>query len=119
MFNLKRAYLFCLLMAVTGIVLTMLVGGNHASLVIAGNGGVRFAYATSADGINWTVDDYPVLAAGPELYDLDGAAHGTVLKEGETYKLWYHALGDQGAIIAYATSPDGLDQTGRCSHPHR
>jgi len=41
----------------------------------------------------------------------EAAAHGSVLKETGIYKLWYHAIGDQGAIIAYATSPDGINWT--------
>ncbi len=69
----------------------------------------NLGYATSGDGIVWTkYGTSPVLQAGPQPYDQEGAAHGTVLYEGGTYKLWYHAVGDQGAIIAYATSPDGV-----------
>jgi hypothetical protein len=64
-------------------------------------------YAHSTDGISWTLHgDNPVLAAGPEGYDQEAAAHGSVLNDGGVYKLWYHAVGDQGPIIAYATSPD-------------
>jgi basic membrane protein A len=72
----------------------------------------NLGYATSSDGIVWTkYGTDPVLQAGPESYDQGAAAHGTVLHEESTYRLWYHAIGDQGAIIAYATSPDGLTWT--------
>jgi basic membrane protein A and related proteins len=75
--------------------------------------GVRqLGYATSDDGITWTkYGATPVLEAGPEAYDEKAAAHGTVLHEDSTYWLWYHAMGNQGAIIAYATSPDGVNWT--------
>ncbi|MFQ5576135.1 MAG: FG-GAP-like repeat-containing protein, partial [Anaerolineae bacterium] len=69
----------------------------------------NLAYATSSDGITWS--EYagnPVLQPGPDGYDQDDAAHGSLLKEGNVYKLWYHAIGDQGPIIAYATSGDGI-----------
>ncbi|HSF81918.1 MAG TPA: hypothetical protein VLA49_11830 [Anaerolineales bacterium] len=74
------------------------------------DGNVRqLGYATSHNGITWRkYPGNPVLKAGPESYDLYVAGHGTLLYEEGLYKLWYHAIGDQGAIIAYATSPDGI-----------
>jgi predicted GH43/DUF377 family glycosyl hydrolase len=79
----------------------------------SGDFGTRhLGYATSTDGIQWNkYGDTPVLQAGPESYDQEAATHGTVLHEGGLYKLWYHAMGDEGPIIAYATSPNGLDWT--------
>jgi hypothetical protein len=76
-----------------------------------GNGGTRqLGYAHSSNGVDWIEHPgNPVLQAGPEGYDQEVAGHGTVLHEGGTYKLWYHAAGDQGPIIAYATSLDGLN----------
>jgi predicted GH43/DUF377 family glycosyl hydrolase len=98
--------------------------GEHAPFVMkngdsykmwyeGSDGNVRqLGYATSPDGINWTkFEGNPVLQAGPEGYDQDVAGHGSVLYEDGLYKLWYHAIGDQGIIIAYATSPDGIDWT--------
>jgi predicted GH43/DUF377 family glycosyl hydrolase len=77
------------------------------------NGNVRqLGYATSTDGKDWNKHtSNPVLNAGPEKYDQKAAGHGSVLKDGSTYKLWYHAIGDEGAIIAYATSVDGISWT--------
>jgi predicted GH43/DUF377 family glycosyl hydrolase len=72
----------------------------------------QLGYATSPDGIIWTkYDSNPVLAAGPETYDELGAAHGAVLYEDSTYKLWYHAIADSNITIAYATSLDGINWT--------
>jgi sucrose-6-phosphate hydrolase SacC (GH32 family) len=98
--------------------------GEHAPFVMkdgnlykmwyeGSDGNVRqLGYATSRDGINWRKHPgNPVLHAGPEAYDQAVAGHGTVLLEDGLYKLWYHAIGDLGAIIAYATSPDGIHWT--------
>lgn len=98
--------------------------GEHAPFVIkdgstykmwyeGSNGSVRqLGYATSSDGITWTkYAGNPVLTAGPEAYDSQVAGHGSLLYDNGVYKLWYHAIGDQGIIIAYATSPDGITWT--------
>ena len=98
--------------------------GEHAPFVMkdgnlykmwyeGSDGNVRqLGYATSNNGITWRkYSGNPVLQAGPESYDQFVAGHGTVLHEDGLYKLWYHAIGDQGAIIAYATSADGINWT--------
>ncbi len=79
----------------------------------ANRDGIRhLGYATSTNGIDWTpYPGNPVLEAGPESYDQGGAAHGSVLNDGSTYKLWYHAISKEGVIIAYATSADGINWT--------
>jgi predicted GH43/DUF377 family glycosyl hydrolase len=98
--------------------------GEHAPFVLK-EGGIykmwyegsdgdvrRLGYATSTNGIDWNkYTGNPVLKAGPESYDQDTAGHGSVLNDAGTYKLWYHASGEEGATIAYATSPDGLNWT--------
>jgi predicted GH43/DUF377 family glycosyl hydrolase len=78
-----------------------------------GDGDVRqLGYATSTNGIDWSKHPgNPVVEAGPEGYDQDTAGHGSVVKDAGSYELWYHAQGDQGALIARATSPDGVDWT--------
>jgi hypothetical protein len=75
--------------------------------------GVRqTGYATSTNGIDWNkYPGNPIIQAGPEGYDQEVAGHGSVLHEGGVYKRWYHAMGDQGAIIAYATAPDEVTWT--------
>lgn len=72
----------------------------------------QLGYAISTNGIGWfKYAGNPVLKTGPDAYDQDVAGHGSVLKDGNMYKLWYHAIGDQGGIIAYATSLDGITWT--------
>ena len=104
--------------------------GEHAPFVMkdgnlykmwyeGSDGNVRqLGYATSRDGITWRkYSGNPALHAGPDAYDQFVAGHGTVLYEHGLYKLWYHAIGDLDgvgdldAIIAYATSPDGIHWT--------
>jgi predicted GH43/DUF377 family glycosyl hydrolase len=88
-------------------------GGVYKMWYEGSDGSVRqLGYATSTNGIDWQKHaGNPVLAAGPESYDQQTAGHGSVLNDSGTYKLWYHAMGDQGPIIAYATSPDGMSWT--------
>jgi predicted GH43/DUF377 family glycosyl hydrolase len=79
----------------------------------------QLGYATSPNGVTWTKHPAnPILQPGPDGFDQDFVGHGAVLHEG-IYKLWYHAQGDEGPIIAYATSPDGVNWTkqGPVLHP--
>jgi predicted GH43/DUF377 family glycosyl hydrolase len=87
--------------------------GQYKMWYEGSNGTVRqLGYAASPDGIVWTkYGENPVLQAGPDAFDQVGAAHGTILYEDSTYKLWYHALADANIVIAYATSPDGVNWT--------
>ena len=99
--------------------------GEHGSYVIKEDGiykmwyegsadyGVRHTgYATSTNAVEWNkYGGNPIIQAGPEGYDQDAAGHGSVLHEAGTYKRWYHAIGDQGAVIAYATAPDEVTWT--------
>lgn len=85
-------------------------GGVYKMWYEGSDGDVRqLGYATSGDGVNWTKHPgNPVLAAGPESYDRLTAGHGSVINDRGVYKLWYHAVGDSGPLIAYATSSDGI-----------
>jgi predicted GH43/DUF377 family glycosyl hydrolase len=77
-------------------------------------------YATSTDGLTWTryddagtpADDDPVLdhgeAGSPDSF---AAADPAVLKDGETWKMWYTGDDSNKKRIAYATSPDGISWT--------
>jgi predicted GH43/DUF377 family glycosyl hydrolase len=88
--------------------------GTYKMWYEGGRGGTprQLGYAISTNGIDWfKYAGNPVLQAGPEAYDQDGAGHGSVLKDGDMYKLWYHTNGDQGVVIAYATSSDGISWT--------
>jgi enediyne biosynthesis protein E4 len=79
----------------------------------SGDDGLRqTGYASSTDGITWEkYPGNPIIEAGPEGYDQEVAGHGSVLYDGATYKRWYHAIGDQGVVIAYATAPDEVTWT--------
>jgi hypothetical protein len=77
-------------------------------------------YATSTDGLTWTryddagtpAADDPVLdhgeAGSPDSF---AAADPSVLKDGETWKMWYTGDDSNKKRIAYATSPDGIAWT--------
>ena len=88
-------------------------GGTYKMWYEGNAGSVRqLGYATSSDSITWTKHaGNPVLAAGPESYDKEAAGHGSIIHDESAYKLWYHAIGDLGPIIAYATSVDGVNWT--------
>jgi predicted GH43/DUF377 family glycosyl hydrolase len=70
-------------------------------------GGETIGYAYSMDGINWKkYDGNPVIMeGGAGDFDEDGALHSMVVKDGNTYKMWY--AGDEyggTTQIGYATS---------------
>jgi predicted GH43/DUF377 family glycosyl hydrolase len=87
-------------------------GGVYKMWYEGSNSNVRqLGYATSTNGIDWNkCAGNPILPVN-EPYDQKVAGHGSVLNDGGLYKLWYHAIGDHGAIVAYATSPDGIAWT--------
>jgi len=70
-------------------------------------------YATSADGISWTMHPTPVLTGGAAGSWDSGAGvfFQKVIREDGTYKMWYCGarwLGDPEKI-GYATSTDGIN----------
>jgi len=90
----------------------------------AGNTTYRILYATSPDGINWTKYDNTILAASDTTGTNGRIPLGTngkgddahvgypnVIKDGNTYKMWYSGHDGSGWKIFYATSPDGLTWT--------
>ncbi len=81
----------------------------------------NIGYATSTDGINWTVYPAAVLIAGTQNnWDAAAAAEPSVLKVGNTYHMWYSAL-DHWSIenfaVGYATSIDGINWTKSSNNP--
>jgi len=73
----------------------------------------NIGYATSTDGMNWTVYTSPVLIAGAQSnWDSVSCAEPSVIKVGATYHMFYSAL-DQWTIenfqVGYATSTDGIN----------
>ena len=85
--------------------------GNTYKMWYTGyNGSVnRILYATSPDGINWTLHG---VVMEPDEIDSKGPGHPSILHEGNTYKMWYMASNDtrRGRIL-YATSTDGTNWT--------
>ena len=79
--------------------------------------GNKIGYATSLDGINWTRHSAPVLQAGSGgEWDDEIISPGSVVKEGDTFKMWYS--GGRGSfpstitlMTGLATSTDGVNWT--------
>jgi len=75
-------------------------------------------YATSPDGTTWTkYEANPVMSAGTVgTFDDGGAWPGTVIYNGETYRMWYTGARDSDGFIwtiGYAESADGFEWTHR------
>lgn len=73
----------------------------------------RIGFATSSDGIEWTpYGPNPVIDLGPPgAFDDWHACFPVVIRDGDTYKMWY--TGDAYAVffLGYATSSDGIHWT--------
>lgn len=81
----------------------------------------NIGYATSSNGINWSVHPAAVLIAGDQNnWDSASAAEPSVLKIGNTYHMFYSAL-DQWTIenfqVGYAHSTDGINWTKSTLNP--
>ena len=84
--------------------------------------GGSIGYATSTDGISWTkYEENPVLEAGDQgAWDVGGVRQPTVIKDGDTYEMWYGGVmegGDDSYAVGYATSTDGINWTKDSSNP--
>ena len=69
-------------------------------------------YATSSDGINWSVVDDQVLAGTPGAWENYGAP--CVIKDGGTYEMWFthsDAVLDQTSLATYFGNLDDPDPT--------
>jgi predicted GH43/DUF377 family glycosyl hydrolase len=73
----------------------------------------RIGYANSTDGLTWNkYSGNPIINVGTSgLWDDESIYPRTVIKDGSTYKMWYHAQDGTNQRIGYATSPDGLSWT--------
>lgn len=78
----------------------------------------RVRYATSADGVNWSVRPGWVMYGTAGKWDEGGITGGiSIMKINGMYKMWYTATNtnDEGQNpywrIGYATSPDGIHWT--------
>ncbi len=83
-----------------------------AAATASGYTGFNLGYATSTDGLTWTQDATPVMSGTAKGWDVNGIYTASVLKDGDTYRMWYAGREASGVReIGYATSPDGLAWT--------
>ncbi len=97
--------------------------GNIYKMWYSGNDGIayRIYYATSPDGLTWTKYDnnIPAVSDGSSTNgriptgtigtgDDGGTSSPSVIKDGNTYKMWYSGSDGSNIRLYYATSPDGL-----------
>lgn len=93
-------------------------------LVINGqptDGKGNIGYATSMDGMSWTVHPEPVLIAGDqENWDSASIAEPSVVKAGGLYHMWYSALNQwevENFQVGYASSSDGVNWVKSIQNP--
>ncbi len=79
----------------------------------AGDGDELMGYATSADGLVWTLESPSVLSHSddPEAFDYVDASQGWVIADNDTLKMWYWGNGLDIGNIGYAWSLDGVEWT--------
>lgn len=73
----------------------------------------NIGYATSADGLSWTLVDPAVMnpSTDPNRFDSDKLGQGCVLWDAGIFKMWYWGDGPNIGNIGYATSSDGITWT--------
>ncbi|MBC7260837.1 MAG: hypothetical protein H5T63_02390, partial [Chloroflexi bacterium] len=73
----------------------------------------RIYYAYSSDGTSWTVHGEVLAPSGtPGAYDEVRVAGPAVIKDGDTYKMWFGARNANAVwTIGYAVSSDGVSWT--------
>ena len=73
----------------------------------------RIGFATSDNGINWTMHPSAVLSPDPGTWDETTVEAPMVIRENGTYKMWYTgwSSSNEPGGIGYATSPNGIDWT--------
>ncbi|MBI3366790.1 alpha/beta fold hydrolase [Candidatus Roizmanbacteria bacterium] len=72
----------------------------------------RIRYATSLDGISWTIFPQVVLSKVSDGWENTGPTNPAVFFENNEYKMWYAAAGNGSPWkLGYATSPDGTTWT--------
>ena len=84
----------------------------------SGYTGYNVGYATSTDGLSWTQNAAPVMSGTAGGWDVNGIYTASVLKDGDTYRMWYTGREASGLReIGYATSPDGLAWNKEATNP--
>ena len=79
----------------------------------------RVGFATSKDGISWTMYPSAVLSPTPGTWDAYTVEIPMVIRENGGYKMWYSgsATGVSSLHIGYATSHDGINWTKYSGNP--
>jgi predicted GH43/DUF377 family glycosyl hydrolase len=77
-------------------------------------------FASSKDGITWTMYPASVLSPTPDTWDAYSVETPWVIREGGQYKMWYTSylsISPWLGYIGYATSPDGILWTKYSGNP--
>jgi hypothetical protein len=100
--------------------------GSMYLMYYVGNGNISafpnsvrvIGVAFSHDGVSWVkYGGNPIIKHGPGQYDARWTRSPSVVKDGNTYKMWYSGTSNFTSpnpvtpTIAYATSPDGVHWT--------
>jgi predicted GH43/DUF377 family glycosyl hydrolase len=82
-------------------------GGTYRMWYLGVGYTTRIGYADSTDGINWTKFwGNPVVGIGSwGTWDSSALFGPSVIKDGETFKMWYGGQGPTASQIGYATNP--------------
>jgi predicted GH43/DUF377 family glycosyl hydrolase len=79
----------------------------------------KIGYASSKDGISWTMYPSPVLSPTANTWDAYTTDGPMVIREKGQYKMWYTSYLSPTApdYLGYATSPDGIHWTKYAGNP--
>ena len=72
------------------------------------NGFSRIVYAASLDGLDWRAHTIAVDKGSAGVYGSYGFSSPMVVKDGDTYHMWYTALGVDRNIVLYGQSAGGV-----------
>jgi predicted GH43/DUF377 family glycosyl hydrolase len=78
---------------------------------------VGIGYATSTDGMNWTVNNQPVMVANSTNWEASYISIGSVIWTGSKFMMWYRGVGGKSTsalakgAFGLATSQDGVTWT--------
>jgi predicted GH43/DUF377 family glycosyl hydrolase len=80
----------------------------------------QIGFATSKDGVNWTMYPSPILSPDSGKWDSYSVEMPRVIREGGGYKMWYAGCPNATfapCYIGYATSTDGVHWTKYIGNP--
>ncbi|MFQ5677037.1 MAG: hypothetical protein ACE5G1_14170, partial [bacterium] len=78
-----------------------------------GDGEEKMGYATSADGMDWTLVDPVVFesSSDPNRFDSIEAGQGWVIAENDSFKMWHMGCQTSNCDLGFAWSTDGINWT--------